>query len=94
MNTATIGRTTKGHRVWLQGIYSHMPAVVGMRYDVHYHGDDITVYFYYTAKRKVTQSKGGIIDIESKKVTEWARGATMARVAYGHNTIIITRGNI
>jgi hypothetical protein len=42
-------------------------------------------------KRKVTQSKGGIIDITSKAVTQWAQGATVACVSFGIDTITITR---
>ena len=40
-----------------------------------------------------TQSKGGIVDLVGKKVTQWADGATTASVAYnvGHNQILILR---
>jgi len=36
-------------------------------------------------------SKGGVIDLESKKVRTWAAGSTSARVLYRGDIIVIIR---
>ena len=89
MSNITIGNTTKGARVWLQSVHTRYPEAG--TYNVHYINGTITVDLLpTTGKRKVTQAKGGIIDIVGKRVTQWAQGATMAHVTYTATSIIIT----
>lgn len=90
----TIGSTTKGHRVWIQGLVSK--GITGERYDVTYGEVSIGLRFSPEGKRKVTQGKGGIIDLVGHKVTQWAKGSTHATVSYpvdplGKVSIVITR---
>lgn len=89
--TVSITPTAKGHRVWLQALESKGYTLP--RYTVEYTKDLILIQFSVDGKRKVTQSKGGIIDLVGKKVTQWADGATTASVAYnvGRNQILILR---
>lgn len=89
MKTQTvIAYTKKGHRVFLENV-----GRIGQRYNVVFTGDCIVVQFDPEGKRAVVASKGGVIDIQSKAVTQWAQGAESAHVdvsAFG--TIVITRG--
>ncbi len=89
--TVSVTPTAKGHRVWLQALVSK--GFTLPRYTVEYHGEHILITFSADGKRKVTQSKGGIIDLVGKKVTLWADGATSATVAYNveRNQILILR---
>ena len=92
MKTHTvIAKTSKGHRVFLEGTSSvgfHPRA----RYSVTWHSDTIVLTLTTEGKtRGVTPSKGGVIDLESKKVTQWAQGASHVTVHTGHNTITIQR---
>ena len=89
LNTAALTSTTKGHRIWIQGI-GHL----GPRYDIVWGDHSITLWFGDTGKRKVTQSKGGIVDLQSKRVTQWARGATTVKWESGYNALIISRGDV
>lgn len=91
MTTAAITETSKGHRVWLQGLTGK--GITGERFTVEYGHNTILVTFGSEGKRKVTQAKGGIVDIVSKRVTQWAQGSTEARVTVLPNTqtIIIER---
>lgn len=89
MNTIDIGTTSKGKRVWLQGLAGK--GITGPRFTVTTTQDTITVVTGPEGKRKITQSKGGIIDIVSKAVTQWAQDATQAHVVITGNTITITR---
>lgn len=82
--------TPKGHRIWLQGVHNQ-PTLHHKRYIVEYSADCITLYFMPDGKRGVTDSKGGVIDLQSKKVTQWAQGATQVRAVYGPNVVHITR---
>jgi hypothetical protein len=60
MKTHTvIAKTTKGHRVFLEGI-----GRIGQRYSVEYSNSHVIVTFHTTGKRKVVASKGGVIDLE------------------------------
>jgi hypothetical protein len=87
MKTQTvIAKTTKGHRVFLEGI-----GRIGQRYSVEYSNSHVIVTFHTTGKRKVVASKGGVIDLEGKKVTQWADGSTCATVSYSDEQIQITR---
>ena len=92
MNTVTIGTTTKGRRVWLQGITSHMPHVAGLRYDVEYTHALITIVFSATGKRKLCASKGGIVDLVGAQVTTWAQHYNTCKVKYGEKAIVIIVG--
>jgi hypothetical protein len=91
MTTTPITKTTKGHRVWLQSVYSKTGRTIGLRYNVVYVGTAIHIVFSATGKRKVTEAKGGIVDLVGKKVTQWAQGATEASVHYSTAQIIIER---
>ena len=85
-----ISETKKGHRVWVQALESK--GVTGSHYDISVGDDAITIIVRPTGKRKVTQAKGGIISSESKKITQWARGATQAHAEFtGDSLITITR---
>ena len=90
----TVGTTTKGHRVWLQTTQAHYGFVGGTTmYNVEYNSDTIVLTVSPQGKRKVTDSKGGIIDLVGKKVSQWAQGATTATVTcITGTTITITRG--
>jgi hypothetical protein len=84
-----IGDTTKGKRIWIQGLNNKglcMP-----RFDVEFIGNSIVVHMGLDNKRKVCAQRGGIIDITSKAVTQWAQDSTCAIVSVGVDTITITR---
>ena len=71
MTTTPIAQTTKGHRIWIQGLDRYgMPE--GTRYTVVYGTDHIGIITDTNGKRTVSKGKGGIIDLEGKKVTQWA----------------------
>ena len=81
-----IAATSKGHRVFLEGI-GH----TGQRYNVEYLNSHILITFCDVGKRKVVASKGGVIDLEGKKVTAWANGASSVTIAYSDEQIQITK---
>ena len=87
MSTVTIGSTSKGQRVWLQGL-SAMGWPIGTKYSVHYTPTAIVVIQATYGKRAVSKGKGGIIDLVGKRVTQWAQGATSATVTHTNNTMI------
>lgn len=87
MKTHTvIAQTSKGHRVFLEGI-----GRTGQRYSVVYSEARITIQFATDGKRKVVSSKGGVIDLEGKKVTQWKGEATQVEMEYNTDNIIIRR---
>ena len=67
-----IAETSKGHRVWLQGLAQYGWSA-GTRFDVVFTGATIEYRRSDTGKRTVTNSKGVVIDTTSKKVTQWAQ---------------------
>lgn len=89
---ASITETKKGHRIWIQGVHNK-----GLRlpfYSTAIHEDRIVLEFgpqKFKGMRKVTQDKGGIIDLTSKKITAWAKGATEAAYTIDGNTLVIKR---
>ena len=89
-----IADTPKGARVFLEGVTA---AIAGHpnTYSVVFTDDTIGVVFHPEGRRTISPSKGGVIDIQNKKVTAWAQGATTANIApIDHTgTIIITRAN-
>ena len=91
MKTTVITKTNKGHRVWIQGIFGATGRSVGQRYNVAYLPDSIHVIFQSDGKRKITAAKGGIIDLEGKRVTQWAKGSTSVAVDIQRAQIIIRR---
>lgn len=93
MNTVTIGTTSKGHRVWIQGL-CNKGWPVGARYHTTYESDTIVLQLAPEGKRKVAQGKGGIIDLVGRKVTQWAQGSTTALVVFdsARGRVVITRG--
>lgn len=85
-NQTVIAQTTKGCRVYLEGLNDR----VGQTYTVEYHDGAIHVVFGPQGKRTVVAR--GVIDIQSKKVTQWADGATRANIEYTpYGVIVITR---
>jgi hypothetical protein len=95
MKTNTvIAPTTKGHRIFLEGL-SAVGWHGGSRYTVDYTLDTIILMKALPdtvgKTRKVTASKGGVIDLESKRITKWAKGSESVSVQYDHNHIIIER---
>ena len=97
MTTTPIAQTIKGHRVWIQGLDRYgIPEGTG--YNVTYGNDAILITMPslvhgqpVATKRTVSKGKGGIIDLEGKKVTQWAQGHTVASVEFSLTSIIITR---
>ena len=85
--STVIAPTTKGARIFLEGV-----GRTGQPYTVTYADNAIMVQFTSDGKRKVVASKGGVIDLQSKKVTAWARGASTANITVHEHTIFITRG--
>ena len=85
-DSTVIATTKKGHRVFLENV-----GRIGQPYTVVFTEDTIGVVFHPAGKRRVVASKGGVIDIESKKVTQWKQSATMATVTAEANTIVIRR---
>lgn len=87
MKTSTvIAQTTRGHRVFLESV-----GRIGQRFNVEFSHAHITVRFTDTGKRKVVASKGGVIDLESKKVSAWKGAATHAEIEDNEDTIVIRR---
>ena len=62
-----VAPTSKGARVWLQGLAAHGWSG-GTRYGVAFGDGVVTLTRHIDGKRKVTDSKGGVVDLESKKV--------------------------
>lgn len=93
MDTTVITPTAKGHRIWVQALASK--GITGARVDVTITDSVILLTFGPDGKRKVTQSKGGIVDLVSNKITRWAQGATEATVEVMPLTqaIVIRRAN-
>jgi len=94
MKTSTvIAQTKKGHRVFLESL-SAIGWCSGMPYSVTYEPDFIVLSLDHdNGRRKVVASKGGVIDLESKKVTAWAQGCTKATVVHDKDRgrIVIAR---
>ena len=85
-NTVIADTGKKGHRVYLEGLTNR----VGHTYMVTFTDDSILVHFTPEGKRKVVAR--GVIDLQSKRVTQWARGATMATIhERDTGTIVIKR---
>ena len=84
-----VAPTKKGHRLWIQGLRDK--GIVAPRFTVTITPEAITIVLGTEGKRAVTVAKGGIVDIESKKVTQWAQGATQALVTFTPDTLTITR---
>ena len=85
-----IAKTSKGARVWIQGLERH-GWTGGDRFTTTFQGSTIVHQRDPNGKRKVTAAKGGIIDTVGKKVTQWAQGASTATVHMDCNRIVITR---
>ena len=85
-----VTKTTKGHRVWLQGLSAH-GWQGGTRFNTTITPAGIVHTRDPEGKRKVTAAKGGIIDTVSQKVTRWAQGSTEASVQITHDIITIQR---
>ena len=87
MKTQTVvAQTGKGHRIFLEGV-----GRAGQRYSVHYGDSKILVTFQVDGKRKVVASKGGVIDLEGKRVSTWRKGADSVTIADNGHTIVIER---
>ena len=95
MITTPIAQTTKGRRIWIQGL-SRYGIAEGTPYSVAYGIDTIAITLrpLGTCKvRKVSKGKGGIIDLCGKQVTNWANGHATALVypLYNADTILIEK---
>lgn len=88
-SSTVIADTPKGARIFLEGVSS---VILRNTYDVHYSDSLIVIRFIPEGKRTVVASKGGVIDLQSKKVTVWAQGATVAHIRHTEDTIFISRG--
>ena len=92
MTTIAITETAKGARIWIQGLEGK--GIQGSHFRVHI--GDATIGIAFTSApegkgwRKVTRSKGGIVDLQSNKVTRWARGATQATITVDTQTQTVT----
>lgn len=83
MTQVVITETAKGHRIWIQGLAGK--GITRPFFTVAISEPEGTIDVVFgdvKAKgwRKVTQAKGGIVDLCSNKVTKWAQGATVATV--------------
>ena len=89
--TTPIRTNSKGATIWVQDLAKH-GWQGGTQYSVTITPDAIVYTKCTTGKvRKVTASKGGVIDNTSKKVLVWSQGATQAHVHITSDTITITR---
>ena len=84
-----ITSTPKGHRIWVQGLASH--GITGTRCNVTFDKEYIAITVVPDGKRSITQAKGGLIDLQSKKVTQWARGAAHAEVEFVADSLILIK---
>ena len=82
--TTVIAKTTKGHRIFLEGI-----GRVGQRYNVVYTDSRITLVFNPEGKRKVVAR--GVVDLEGKRVSTWKGLAPDEDIEYNQDTIVIRR---
>jgi hypothetical protein len=92
MKTHTLIATTKkGKRVFLEGI-AKAGWLGGDTYRVEYTPTSIFLTKGVVGKlRKVTDSKGGVIDLESQAVARWAQDSTHCHVIYDGDVIVIQR---
>ena len=90
MKTHTVvAQTKKGHRVFLEGTAA-IGWVMGARYHVTYEQGTILLQLAPEGKRKVTASKGGVIDLEGKRVTQCMAQYSTVHIAHGNGRIAIT----
>jgi hypothetical protein len=91
MKTIPLTMTTKGLRVWVQGIAQHgWPQ--GTTFNTVLKGDTMVFTKATEGKlRKVTAVKGSFIDNTSQKVTRLAQGSTQATWTITATTITVTR---
>lgn len=90
----TITPTPKGDRVWVQGA-DRFGLTVGQRVSVEFTEYHIRVTPNPEGKKRISKGKGGIVDIQSAKVTAWAkgdRGAQVLPLASGAGFIIEREG--
>jgi len=93
MNNLIIRDTSKGSRIFLEALAAKGFAV-GAAIAIEYTSESIVITRDPEGKRKISSpSHGGVIDLQSNKVTKWAQGATRASVDYSGGSIVITRGN-
>lgn len=90
-HTTIVAPTSKGHRIFIEGLNSSGLVPTGQRYNVAYYHDSIVVQWDTEGRRAVVKSKGGVIDLESKRITQWANGAATVAIEYTANSIVITR---
>ena len=83
-----VAKTKKGSRVWLQGLDAFGWSG-GTQYSVAYTGDSVVLTKSADGKRKVTASKGGVIDLESKKVQTTFTGSESVVYTIESNQIVI-----
>lgn len=85
----TIGKTSKGRRIWLQGVRKN-PMITHDRYTVEYRGNTLVIQFHADGKRKLCSAKDGIVDLVGKKISDWAGPSDIALVSYYPNTIYVS----
>ncbi len=90
--TTVVASTAKGHRIFLEGVFAATGTTTGQRYNVTFHDEFISIDFVEGGKRQLVASKGGVIDLQSKKVTTWAQGATEVAIHRHPTKIVIERG--
>ena len=86
----TIGHSNKGRRIWLTATGRYGFAG-NTRYNITYGPDAITIVKDSEGARAVTATAGGVIDLQNKKVTMFAKEAQDCNVLYAGDTITITR---
>lgn len=84
----TVAPTKKGARIWLQGLES-LGWQGGTRYNVKFCRGFVTLTRCADGKRKVTPSKGGVIDLESKQIQKTFDGHTSAMYDVSKDEILI-----
>ena len=86
--STVVAPTSKGARVWLQGLDS-LGWSGGTRYNVVFGDGLIQLQRCVDGKRKVTASKGGVIDLESKKVAATFAHTETVTYTVTDSTIVI-----
>jgi len=93
--TTGIKDTPKGARIWIEAL-ENKGIQKGGYYMATYAPDAITVEFIQSTEKpkgyRSNGSAGGIVDLQSKKVTAWAQGSTVAQwTVQDEHTLIIKR---
>ena len=83
----SVGTHRNGNRIWLQNLQAKGFSP-GELITVAFHGAAIIVTKDSTSKRKVSApSKGGVLDLSNKAVTEWVQRHDVAQVTVEYTNI-------